>query len=174
MDHSRRIRALRNPMSRAELWVMLRTSLLVAALALAGQLISPGVDHAALGQELLRNAAAVSAMSTSVGRNEVNVLAQAIESERALLNAREYELSIREAAMDARIVEEVRRENRKTLLAILITALVLLTLVLANFYFDLHRGAPSRQEDGAEHRNGDPPSHGGPGGPHAGELVTKL
>lgn len=147
----------------------LRMAVFVVAGILAVQLLDPDLDLGGLREEFSRNMAAVSAITTSVPRNEVNVLAQALDDERAKLDVRAVELDQREAALALRVAEEVRRENRKTLFAILGTALLLLILILLNFYFDLRRD-PHASASGTEDESTPPkhdPSHGE-------EFVTRL
>lgn len=142
---------------------MLRVSAFLVGGILCVQLLDPDLDLGGLRDEFLRNTAAVSAITTSVPQNEVNVLAQALDEKRAALDEREVELTARESALAFRVAEEVRKENRKTLFVILGTALLLLVLVLLNFYFDLRRdsrpAAPARVDGPAapehDHSEGD-------------------
>lgn len=154
---------------RARVLRVLRMSAFLVAGILCVQLLDPELDMGGIRDEFLRNAAAVSAITTSVPRNEVNVLAQALEEKRVALDEREVELTARESALAQRVAEEVRKENRKTLFVILGTALVLLILVLLNFYFDLRRGSHSEATSG-----GDEPAAPHPGHSEKDGLVTRL
>lgn len=74
-------------------------------------------------------------MNVKVPSNPINTLASRLEEREEYLDARERELNERETAL----LTELKKEQRKNTIFLFGGMLVILSLLILNFYFDYHR-----------------------------------
>lgn len=130
---------------------------LVALLVLATQIAPSGFSAQKLQDFAYANAAAVIGIGAAIAPNEYNTLAQSLEQKQTELTEREKELIAREEALGREYRETIAANNRATLLVVGGVSLVLILLILLNFYLDMKRGASRALPK-----------------PHEGELQTRL
>lgn len=116
-----------------------RYATLIVAIVIFGQLQLPSVSFSQMASSAYQNLANVSSINATVPPNEYNTLAQQFSEKDRELTAREQELIAREKALDAKYQEEIASTKRTTLFTILGATVVLVLLILANFYFDIKR-----------------------------------
>jgi hypothetical protein len=116
-----------------------RYATLIIAIVIFGQLQLPHVSFSQMASSAYQNLANVSSINAAVPPNEYNTLAQQFSEKDRELTAREQELIAREKALDAKYQEEIASTKRTTLLTILGATVILILLILANFYFDIKR-----------------------------------
>lgn len=116
-----------------------RYATLIVAIIVFGQIELPHVPLSKMASEAYQNLANVAAINASIAPNEYNTLAQQFSDKDRELTAREQELIAREKALDAKYQEEIAATRRTTLFTVGGATLVLVLLILANFYFDIKR-----------------------------------
>ena len=117
----------------------LRHATLILAIVLVGQLGFQHVSFSTLALRAFDNLASVSSATASITPNEYNTLAEQFSEKDKQLTGREQELLAREKALDEKYQAEIAATRRTTLFTILGATLVLVLLILANFYFDIKR-----------------------------------
>lgn len=103
-------------------------------------------------------AATIVGIGASIAPNEFNSLAEELQSRSQNITVREQELSLRESQLGIEYRNAIKNNNRVTLFALLAVTLVLVSLILLNFYLDYKRGK-SLSEKGRS---------------HSGELQTRI
>ncbi len=117
----------------------LRYGALIVALVVVSQL---GIERVSLGEVAsgaMRQLASIASFSAAVEPNEYNTLAQAFVERDRELTEREKALIERERALDAKYQEEIASAKRATLITVGVASIVLVLLIVANFYFDIKR-----------------------------------
>lgn len=86
-------------------------------------------------KEFARELGAAIGASAGVVANEYNTLAQSLREKEVQVNQKEVALARREAA----VMEEVGKKDTKLVFVVLFVGLLLLFLILLNFYLDWKR-----------------------------------
>lgn len=137
--------------------VFLQYVSLVAILVFVTQFVPNGLSAQKVQDFAYANAAAVIGMGATIQPNEFNSLAQSLEQKQTELTEREKSLIAREEALGREYRETIASNNRLTLMVIGGVTLILITLILLNFYLDWKRGISAAHPK-----------------PHEGELQTRL
>ncbi len=138
-------------------WLVFRYSAFAIVLVSVIQFAPLGNSAKHIQDFTYENMASVIGIGAAIPDNEFNSLAQALEQKQTELTEREKSLIAREEALGREYRETIAANNKLTLIVLGIVSLVLILLVLFNFYLDWKRGVS------ASH-----PS------PHEGELQTRL
>lgn len=116
-----------------------RYATLIIAIIVFGQTQISSAQFSHLATLAYQNLANISSMNATITPNPYNTLAQQFEAKDRELTAREQELIAREKALDAKYQEEIASSRRATLYTIAGVAVILILLIIANFYFDIKR-----------------------------------
>jgi NADH:ubiquinone oxidoreductase subunit 6 (subunit J) len=133
---------------------------LVGALMMVFYMAQDGVSFPAMAKNAYENIASVSSMSAAVPPSEYSYLAMQFAQKEGELTSREQALIAREQAFGAQYQEAMDANKRLTLFVLGGVTILLLSLILANFYLDAQRGKGETKKE---------VSHD-----HAGEFTTRL
>ena len=133
-----------------------RYTTLIVAILIFGQIELPHVSLKEMASATYQNLANVASINAGVQPNEYNTLAQQFSEKDQQLSAREQELIQREKALDAKYQAEIAATKRTTLLTVGGATLVLVLLILANFYFDIKREEERERQLSAQKRDTQP------------------
>lgn len=132
---------------------------LIVAIVLLGQFSLPETALRAVRDSAFQNMAAVATgLGAAVQPNEYNSLAQQLEQKKGELTDRERALLAREEAFGKEYADTVAARDRYALYALSGIVLILIFLLLLNFYLDIKRGKSLAARPLA----------------HQGELTTRL
>lgn len=144
----------------ARIKAALQSFVLVGALMTVLYIAQGGTPLGVMAKNAYENIASVSSMSAAVPPSEYSYLAMQFAQKEGELTEREQALLAREQAFGAQYQEAMDANKRLTLLVLGGITLLLLSLILANFYFDAQRGK-NDLEPRAVHE-------------HSGEFTTRL
>ena len=116
-----------------------RYATLILAIVIFGQIELPHVSLSHVAALAYQNLASIASINAGVAPNEYNTLAEQFSEKDKQLTDREKELIAREKALDEKYQAEIAANRRTTLYTIGGATLVLILLILANFYFDIKR-----------------------------------
>ncbi len=136
-----------------------RYAAFVTALAVVAALQSPGMPDDGLKKLVYQNIASVIGVTAGVSSNQYSLLAQQLAQKDLEISSRERELMEREQALNEQYQSAIFRSQNGVFYAISGAALVLLLLILLNFYLDYVR---EKREEHVPHKA------------HLGELQTRL
>lgn len=145
--------------------ISLQYGLLIFGLVLMSSFSMQKISFGKVATHAMENIASVVGMSVGVPPNEVNTFASALETKEAQLTQREVALNERDQQVQQLIAEESAKQNRHTLVILLLVALFLVGLICTNFYLDFHRSqaiVPNNKAVGSDMNV------------HSGEFTTRL
>lgn len=116
-----------------------RYATLIIAIMIFGQTQISYAQFSRIASLAYQNLANVASMNATITPNPYNTLAQQFEQKDRELTLREQELIAREKMLDAKYQEEIASSRRTMLFTIGGVTLILILLILANFYFDIKR-----------------------------------
>lgn len=132
---------------------------IIAVLAIITALQSPGIPTDGLKKLVYQNIASVIGVTAGVSSNQYNQLAQQLAQKDLEISSRERELIERERLINEEYQATIFRTQNGVFYAISFAALILLLLILLNFYLDYFREKKKSALLGK---------------PHAQELQTRL